>query len=176
MEPRIPTHDVSTQVIDGAFGRRLKEARLRAGYRSQPALARACNLHVTSVHKHESRRERPSSKAVAAYARVLGVSELYLLHGIEEPAPPPPAPLLPAAVERYLDSVDGKGLDPEVADRLRRVPWSVLVDGEVERWHVVEVRKMIAKNLARRAASTDYAARSSSSTLPLQFADASSHR
>lgn len=132
-------------VVSG-FGARLREARLRAGYTSQPQLARKLGLHVMTIWKHESSDEAPSDEMVRAYARTLGVTDVWLRYGAESTDG---AATVPRAVDEYLSGHRAIGLDPEVADRLRRIQWSVLTAGEVDDEDVHQARRLIEKLLRR---------------------------
>jgi transcriptional regulator with XRE-family HTH domain len=136
------------EAVDPGFGERLKQARLRAGFTSQPKLARALGLNPMTVHRHESQGVLPKDEVIKAYAGLLKVPEAWLRYGLGDVAVPP-------AVEQFLSSFLGIGLEPAVAERLKRLPWSLLTAGEVDEKDVARVARAIEKNLAKRRKSAD---------------------
>lgn len=132
-----------------AFGRRLREARLAAGYGSQTALARRMALHPLTVHRHEMQGMVPKREVVDQYCWLLGVSPQWLLYGSNDPMLD-----LPGPVKEYLLGPFGRSLDREVFTRMQRVPWGVIADLDtLQREQVHEVARLIERNLAMRASS-----------------------
>lgn len=133
-----------------AFGRRLAESRKKAGYGSQTALARACNLHPLTVHKHEKQGFMPSRPVVGLYSRVLGVTEAYLLYGTDDPLLD-----LPEVVRDYLLSPHGQSLSPDTFSRMSRLPWDLLTGEYLDAAMVHELRLLVEKNVALSPQSPD---------------------
>jgi len=132
---------------DGGFPARLKALRLRAGYESQAALARACGYDQMTVHRHEQATRKPSPRSIQRYAEVLGVSPAYLQWGVGSETPN-----APRAVLGYLSR---HAVAEETRARLMRMPWPLLVDGDVTERHVAEVRRMLDRNLGIPASLPD---------------------
>ena len=130
-----------------AFGARLKQARQRAGYRSQPALARALGINPMTVHRHEAGIVPPKPETLRAYAVKLRVTEQWLLYGAGDPE-------VAGVVESYLTGRRGMDTDPYVAECLRSVPWAQLGAGALDEIDVHEMRLTIEKVWARRRPST----------------------
>lgn len=132
-------------IADG-FGERLKQARIEAGYTTQPELARAMEVNLNTVSRHESGRHQPTLDLLYAYSRVLGVSVSYLQHG----NPPPPAVL------SYLESDRAKQLLDETCMRLREMPWSfVMGDEDPDEFQVDALAALIDRNLRKKAIVVD---------------------
>lgn len=129
------------------FGERLMRARLKAGYSSCAALSRACGYDQQTIWRHESGTRRPSPKSIARYAEVLGVTPAYLQFGVGDPTPS-----VPRAVLNYVAMND---VHEETRSRLMRLPWLVIVGGDVTEDHVAEMRRLIDRNLAGRASYSD---------------------
>lgn len=127
---------------------RLERLRVEAGYHSQAALARKMGVNNMTVHRHFSLGVEPREDMYQAYARALGRSAHYIRYGREQETVPP-------AVESYLAGPKGLDTDPEVAKRLRRIPWSVLAAGTVDEKAVHAIRRIIDENLQARPSSTD---------------------
>ncbi len=141
---------ITPQEQGAAFGRRLYEARMRAGFGSQYALARRMSLHKITVHKHETQGIIPRRRTLDEYAWVLGVTPQWLLYGRDDPLLD-----VPKAVYRYIEE-NRSELAPETLERLQRVPWHVIADEDVESldgYDVHDIRKLIDRNLAKRDSS-----------------------
>lgn len=166
-------HEVFKQPVQrvAAFGLRLTEARKRAGYGSQVALANRMRLHRLTVHRHESQGMLPHRRVLEEYAFVLGVTPQWLLYGSDDPLLD-----LPVAVRDYLVRERGS-MRPETFDRLARVPWLVIGDEEVDELDVGHVRLLIDRNLDKRdrrgqsIAPYRDASRAPSEQLPLRSLD-----
>jgi transcriptional regulator with XRE-family HTH domain len=126
---------------------RLERLRAEAGYPSQRALARAMGVSMMAVYRNITLGMEPRPDMLEAYARALGCSTHYLWHGREEER-------APLAVEQYL-AEQGPHCPPAVAMRLRRIQWSLLTAGTVDRNDVHQLRLLIDANLTRRASSVD---------------------
>jgi hypothetical protein len=134
------------------IGARLKAARLRAGYRSQCALARVMRTNNMNIHRHETEAVVPSDAMVKAYAETLGVSVAWLRYGRET------STVVPAAVETYLSSVRGMDTDASVAAALRRLDWTAWTGvsaSEVDHKDVETIRDALEKMYARRGKLVD---------------------
>lgn len=131
-----------------AFGERLAQARKAAGYGSQTALARAARLHPLTVHRHEKQGFMPARTVVAEYARLLGVTEQWLLYGADDPMLD-----LPDVVREYLLSAHGRTMSGAAYERLARIPWDLLTADYIDALMVHEVRLLVERNLAMRAQS-----------------------
>jgi transcriptional regulator with XRE-family HTH domain len=126
---------------------RLERLRVETGYPSQRALARAMGVSMMAVYRNVTAGAPPRDEMIRAYARAFQCSEHYIKHGREhEPTPD--------AVEQYL-AEQGPHCPPAVAIRLRRVQWSLLTAGQVDKNDVHALRLLIDENLARRASSPD---------------------
>jgi transcriptional regulator with XRE-family HTH domain len=126
---------------------RLERLRIEADYPSQRALARAMGVSMMAVYRNITLGMEPRPDMLEAYAKALGCSTHYLWHGREEER-------TPAAVEQYL-AEQGPNCPPAVALRLRRIQWSLLTAGTVDRNDVHQLRLLIDANLTRRASSLD---------------------
>ncbi len=138
--------------VTPGFGARLIRARIRAGFTSQPKLARAAGLAVTTVCRHETEQRPPSLAAITSYARVLNCSAAYLQYGIGDPA-------IPTAVGHYLRTHRGLNLLVETRARLLTFPWSLITDGDVDEPSVAAIARVIDQNLRERGHSPDSAQR-----------------
>lgn len=134
--------------FEPGWGRRLKEARIRAGYKSQPALARAMGVHVMTIYRHEAEKVEPHDDAVRAYSRMLTVSESYLRYGSGDES-------VPRAVRSYLDSYRSAELLPETRRRLTQIPWALLTAGDVDEKVVDGLARLVDKNLRSRGKFPD---------------------
>lgn len=131
-----------------AFGERLAQARKAAGYGSQTALARAARLHPLTVHRHEKQGFMPARYVISEYARLLGVTEQWLLYGADDPMLD-----LPDVVREYLLGPHGRTMSTAAYERLARIPWDLLTDDYIDPPMVHEVRQLVERNLAMRAQS-----------------------
>ncbi len=129
-----------------AFGQRLAEARKRAGYGSQTALARRMGLHKLTVHKHESQGCLPSRQVLEHYAFLLGVTPQFLLYGQDDPLLD-----LPAVVRDHLVAERDR-MAVEVFERMQRVPWHVIGGDDIDPLDVFTIRALVERNLAKRDA------------------------
>lgn len=132
-------------------GARLRALRLREGYRSQPQFSRKTGIHIMTICRHETAETQPKPEQLRTYARVLRTTEAYLVYGVGDAH-------VPLSVERYLDSGRGLGCAPEVADRLRRMPWSLLLGDEArepDEKLIDEVRQLIDCRVRHAAACRD---------------------
>lgn len=140
-------------LVTPGFGARLVRARKRAGFDSQPKLARATGLAVNTICRHEVEKVPPSLAAITSYARVLNVSAAYLQYGLGDPT-------IPTAVGHYLRSYKGLLLLPETRARLLAFPWSMVEAGsEVNEPSVHAIARVIDQNLRERGHSPDGAQR-----------------
>jgi hypothetical protein len=126
---------------------RLDRLRIETGYPSQRALGRAMGVSSRAVHRNITLGMEPRDDMLEAYARAFCCSVHYLRHGREEERTPP-------AVEQYL-AEQGPHCPPAVALRLRRIQWSLLTAGQVDKNDVHQLRLLIDANLTRRASSLD---------------------
>lgn len=134
-------------LVTPGFGARLVRARIRAGYRSQPQLARAAGLAVNTVCRHETERTPPSQAAITSYARTLNCSAAYLQYGIGDPAIPP-------AVGHFLRTHKGLLMLPETRARLLTFPWSLIAaDQDLDEPSVHAIARVIDANLRERGHS-----------------------
>ena len=133
-----------------AFGRRLKERRLAAGYTSQTALARRMSLHPMTVHKHEMQGYLPARITIEQYAYMLGCTPGYLLYGTDDPLVD-----LPEAVREYLTGRHAAGLHVDTRRRLIKVQWSVICGEYIDEVMVHDVRRLIDDNLRSARNSGD---------------------
>jgi hypothetical protein len=125
-----------------AFGRRLKERRIAAGYTSQMALVRRMSMHPMTVHKHEMQAKLPHRSTIEQYAWMLGCTPQYLLYGTDDPLLD-----LPEAVREYLTGRHAAGLHPDTRRRLIKVQWTVLCGDYLDEVMVHDVRRLIDDNL-----------------------------
>ncbi len=147
-----------------AFGRRLAEARKRVGYGSQTALARAAHLHPITVHKHEKQGQMPSRPVLWLYSRLLGVSEHYLIYGVDDPLLD-----LPEVVRDYLLGPHGQALPAEVFSRLTRISWDLLTENYIDLPMVHDVAMLVARNVAMRPQSGHDESRPEPGRRPVQL-------
>lgn len=141
-----------------AFGRRLYEARMRAGFGSQYALSRRMNLSKLTVHRHESQGVIPHRRTIDEYAWVLGVTPQWLLYGSDDPLLD-----LPDVVFAYIEKYRAD-LRPKTIDCLQRVPWQIIAGEDVDLLDsdaVHEIRLLIDRNLRKRDETTRVARPSS---------------
>ncbi|WP_027946563.1 helix-turn-helix domain-containing protein [Amycolatopsis taiwanensis] len=113
-----------------ALGRRIKRARVRAGYRSQKAFADAIGISENSVARAEIGDERIGDKVFAAIEDGLGWGEYvvaeYLETGDEsiftdsEPAPEPAEPARPSRDELLMRYRQLEGVMEIVVEEQRR--------------------------------------------------------
>lgn len=129
-----------------AFGARLAEARKRAGYGSQTALARRAGLHKLTVHGHESQGRLPSRPVLELYAFLLGVTPQWLMHGVDDPM----LDLPPVVRDHLLAERDRMSAD--VYERMQRVPWHVIGGDDIDPLDVLTIRALVERNLAKRDA------------------------
>jgi DNA-binding XRE family transcriptional regulator len=129
------------------FGERLAQARLRAGYASQPAFARVLGMNHNTICRHEVGHVFPLPKVIRRYCEVLRIEESALIYGVGGFSTPP------GGVLDFLLSRDAQELLDETRDRLLRVDWSVLCDGPISRDQVELVARLIDRNLRRRGKS-----------------------
>lgn len=101
------------------FRARLRELRTARGF-SQALFARAVGVGHIAVNRHETGVAYPSAEVMRDYAKALGVSVCHLEHGTGDGLP------VPELVLAYLDSPEGLALPPDLRERLRVVPWSLL--------------------------------------------------
>jgi SOS-response transcriptional repressor LexA len=73
--------------------KRLKLARIAAGFRSARHAAEALNIPYATYQAHESAKRNPSIAQVKAYAAAFRVSDIYLLAGGQAPSSNISAPL-----------------------------------------------------------------------------------
>ena len=137
--------------IAAGFPERLRDARLRAGYLSQPQLARDMAINPNTISRHERDAHRPTLDMLFAYARFLRVSVDYLQHGLA----------MPRAVHAYLALPEADKLLPETRARLPQISWSQLTAGAVSIGQVRQVAEFVDKNLreSRQFADDPQAAR-----------------
>lgn len=135
-------------LVTPGFGGRLMRARIRAGFASQPQLAREAGLSVNTVCRHEIERVAPSLAAITTYARVLNVSAAYLQYGLGDPTIPP-------AVGHYLRTHRGLLLLVETRARLLAIPWSLLCGDEVTQEQVHAIAHVVDVNLRTRGDFVD---------------------
>lgn len=133
-----------------AFGRRLREMRLKAGYTSQTALARRMSMHPMTVHKHEQQGFMPHRWTIEQYAWLLGCTPQYLLYGSDDPLLD-----LPEAVRSYLCGRHGESMSASTRGRLIRVQWHVLCGDYVDEVMVHDVRRFIDEHARPAAPSAD---------------------
>ena len=118
------------------FPKRLYEARMRAGFDTQPKLAQAAGINLNTVSRHENGRHQPTIELLHIYAAALHVTVDYLQHG----------DTTPQVVHAYLRSEEGMALPSSVAVRLSQLTavwWSSIVQGEVKLHHVQQVAAMM---------------------------------
>lgn len=130
------------------LGDRLRQARLRAGYASQPALARVLGMNHNTICRHEGGHVLPAKRILDRYCQVLRIDEAELQYGIGL-APPP------GSVIDFLMSRDARELLDETRDRLLRVNWSVFSEGPIAKWQVGTIAQLIDRNLRKRGSSSD---------------------
>lgn len=147
-------------LVTPGFGARLIRARQRAGFNSQPKLARAAGLAVTTVCRHETEKTPPSLAAITSYARVLNCSAAYLQYGLGDPA-------IPTAVGHYLRTHKGLLLLAETRARLLTFPWSLIGADDVDEPSVAAIARVIDQNLRERGHSADSAQRLPSGDQPV---------
>ncbi len=139
-------------LVTPGFGARLVRARIRAGYTSQPKLARAAGLAVNTVCRHETEKTPPSLAAITSYARVLNCSAAYLQYGLGDPA-------IPTAVGHYLRTHKGLLLLAETRARLLTFPWSLIAGDDLDEPSVAAIARVIDCNLRARGHCADSAQR-----------------
>jgi hypothetical protein len=127
-----------------AFGRRLAEARMKAGYGSQVALACRMRLHRLTVHRHESQGMLPHRRVLDEYAHVLGVTPQWLLYGTDDPMMD-----LPVQIREYMLTYRDE-LRPELYERLLQVPWHAIGGEDLDAFDFLALRALIDRNLAKR--------------------------
>ncbi len=155
-------------LVTPGFGARLVRARIRAGYSSQPKLARAAGLSVNTVCRHETELRPPSLAAITAYARVLNCSAAYLQYGLGDPA-------IPTAVGHYLRTHRGLLLLPETRARLLTFPWSLIGADDVNEASVAAIARVIDANLRTRGHCADSGQRLPSGDVALPAAARQGH-
>jgi SOS-response transcriptional repressor LexA len=79
--------------MESGLHKRLKLARIAAGYRSARHAAEALDLPYATYQAHESGKRNPSIAQVKAYAQAFRVSDVYLLAGGQAPTSNISAPL-----------------------------------------------------------------------------------
>lgn len=131
------------------FGERLAQARLRAGYASQPAFARVVAMNHNTICRHEMGHVFPLPRIIRRYCEVLRIEESELIYGVGGFSAPP------GGVVDFLLSRDAQELLDETRDRLLRVNWGVLCDGLISRDQVETVARLIDRNLRRRGKSAN---------------------
>lgn len=98
--------DKTPQEFWEAQGRRLKEAREKAGYKTAEEAARAVGIVVPTFRLHEEGKRRIRSDVLRLYARHFGVTPEWLQNGDAGPASPqepePPKHLGPSPVKPPL--------------------------------------------------------------------------
>lgn len=124
---------MSLEAQRAAFRVRLRALRVARGYSSQESFARAVGVGHIAVNRHETGAAYPSAKVMRAYAEALSVSVSHLEHGTGEGLP------VPDVVLGYLDSPEGLALSPDLRERLRVVPWSLLAPTLREVRRLVEI-------------------------------------
>lgn len=129
------------------LGERLKQARLQAGYTSQPQLARVLGINHNTINRHECGHVLPVPRILRKYCEVLRLEEAELQYGVGGFVPPP------GAVVDFLMSRDAQALLDETRDRLLRVNWSAFSAGITSRSDVAVVARLIDRNLRRRGHS-----------------------
>src|SRR5512139_1386788 len=108
-------------------GARLKQARERAGYKTQADLADAIKVRAQTIWRIETGGHTGARATLEKIAGALKVTRAWLEHGVGE-LPPPPKGYI-AAVETYLASELGLDTPHDVARRLRLADWDVFSDG-----------------------------------------------
>lgn len=144
-EGRHPVAGEPLPSIAPGFAGRLRDARLRAGYLSQPQLARDMCINPNTVSRHERDAHRPTIDMLYAYARHLRVSVDYLQHGTT----------IPRAVHAYLALPESERLLPETRARLPQISWSQLTAGSVSIGQVRAVALFVDANLRDSGQYTD---------------------
>lgn len=71
---------------DMRFGRRLRQLRVEAGFKSQEALARALGVSVFTISRYEQGTSKPSLDGLYTLAALLGVEAAELLPDAEAAA------------------------------------------------------------------------------------------
>ncbi len=73
--------------MDETIGGRIREARKEKGY-TQEELAKKVEVSKNYIYLIESGREKPGKKAVRDIAKILGVTEEWILDGMSTKTPP----------------------------------------------------------------------------------------
>ena len=130
-------------------GKRVREARLAAGFLEQTELAAAAGVVPLTINRIEMGRGPLSRATARKLAPVLRRTEAWLLYGAEGVDGSPRGEKVPKAVEQYLTS-SGWGADASdaVANLLKSLDYaSIGVPAPTVR-DVHRVREMIEINLA----------------------------
>lgn len=149
------------------FGERLAQARIRAGYASQPALARVLGMNNNTICRHEGGRVLPLPKVIKRYCEVLDMEESELMHGVGGFRPPP------GSVVDFLLTAEAQKYSDETRDRLLRVNWDAIADGPVDRAGVEVIARLIDRFVQRRGKSPN--AESARGSAPLFAFTESAH-
>lgn len=117
-KPKIPG------MADVERGRRIREARERAGFKKQIDLADAMGVRAQTVNRWEKRGDIPSRAGVVKLAKLLGVSPEWIEKGAEVATLSKRSP--PPAVEEYLTTREGKTTPKDIARRLKTLDYDTL--------------------------------------------------
>lgn len=132
-------------MADTDIGRRLKEARERAGYETQAELADAIGVRPQSIYRIETAGFHPGRATTEKLAKALKVTEAWLLYGLS--TRPQAEPETPESVEEYLSSEFGSDTPTGVAKRLRGLDYNTLGVPSPTVKDVHRLRELIEHNL-----------------------------
>jgi transcriptional regulator with XRE-family HTH domain len=130
-----------------AAGERVEQARLRAGFKTQPDLAKAVGLATGTIWRVETggyALGKPTAKKLAA---VLKVTEAWLMYGDEGLGGPKRPVPFEGAVQKYLNSEIGSDTSDGVAQLLKSVDYSALAAPKPGLKEIHRVRETIEFNL-----------------------------
>lgn len=131
-----------------SIGERVEQARLLAGYETQPSLAKAVGLTVGTIWRVETGGKALSKGTAKKLARALKVSEAWLMYGDgggDEAKRPAPFEKL---VQQYLASEIGLDTPPAISQRLNMIDYSLFCVAKPGVKDVHRVRELIEFNFA----------------------------
>lgn len=128
--------------IEPGYGQRLKNARLRRGITTQPQMAQLVGCSTQTIWRHEHEEVIPTREMISKYARVLNVSEGYIVMGEARGHRD-----LPPAVVAFLKDESSRHLLEDTRARLRRLQWDLLSASEIDGKDVAAIAVMIDANL-----------------------------